>query len=156
MLAPRRCPLYIIATSQSILPKGVEYWWASVSINRVTGNVIYEQLGCCNLKLAWQPGAHIIDLYQISYLPLTYARQLFIHVTHKPLFACDENIVCEMAAILSRGEWINSSHPGQNGRYFADDILICIFVNERVFYRIKFHWSMFLRVQLSIAQYWFR
>ena len=27
--------------------------------------------------------------------------------------------------------FINSSPPGQNGRYFADDIFSCIFVNER-------------------------
>ena len=27
--------------------------------------------------------------------------------------------------------WFNSSPPGQNGRRFADDILKCIFMNER-------------------------
>ena len=32
---------------------------------------------------------------------------------------------------------INSSLPGQNGRYFADDIFRCIFVNENVWISIK-------------------
>ena len=32
---------------------------------------------------------------------------------------------------------INSSPPGQNGRYFADDIFICIFVNEKLRIFIK-------------------
>ena len=26
---------------------------------------------------------------------------------------------------------LNSSYPEQNGRHFADDIFICIFVNEK-------------------------
>ena len=60
-----------------------------------------------------------------------------------------ENIVCEMAAILSR-RWvepgspatyctgrINSSPPGQNGCHFADDIFRCIFVNEKFCILIK-------------------
>ena len=32
---------------------------------------------------------------------------------------------------------LNSSHPGQDDRYFADDIFICIFVNEKFFILIK-------------------
>ena len=28
----------------------------------------------------------------------------------------------------------NSSHPGQNGRYFTDDIIICILGKEKVWY----------------------
>ena len=52
--------------------------------------------------------------------------------------------------------WItkaNNSPPGQNGRHFADDIFRCIFVNEKFFVLIKFHWSFFLRVQLTINQH---
>ena len=29
---------------------------------------------------------------------------------------------------------ITSSHPGQNGRYLTDDIIICILGNEKVLY----------------------
>ena len=46
--------------------------------------------------------------------------------------------------------------PGQNGRLFADDIFRCIFVNEKFIFRLKFHWSLFLRVQLTITRHWFR
>ena len=44
-----------------------------------------------------------------------------------------ETVVHEMAAILSRGRWVQSSSPGQNGCHFTDDIFKCIFVNENFF-----------------------
>ena len=50
----------------------------------------------------------------------------------------------------------NSFPPGQNGRHFADDIFRCIFVNEKICIWLKFHWSLFLRLQLTINQHWFR
>ena len=46
--------------------------------------------------------------------------------------------------------------PGQNGRHFADDIFRCIFMNESFIFCLKFHWSLFLRVQMTITQHWFR
>ena len=33
--------------------------------------------------------------------------------------------------------WLNSSHPGQNGRRFADDTFKRIFLNENVIISIK-------------------
>ena len=51
---------------------------------------------------------------------------------------------------------IYSSPPGQNGRYFADDIFKWISVNESFVFWLKFQWSLFLRVQLTIAQHWLR
>ena len=51
----------------------------------------------------------------------------------------------------------NSISPGQNGRHFADDIFRCIFVNEIFFlFWLKFNGILFLRVQLTISQHWFR
>ena len=32
---------------------------------------------------------------------------------------------------------VNSFPPGQNGRYFADDIFRCIFVNEKLYVSIE-------------------
>ena len=32
----------------------------------------------------------------------------------------------------------------------------CIYLNENYEFRLKFHWSLFLRVQLTIFQHWFR
>ena len=49
-----------------------------------------------------------------------------------------------------------SSPPGQNDRLFADDIFTCILVNNFFLFWLKFHWCLFLRVQLTITQYWFR
>ena len=45
----------------------------------------------------------------------------------------DVNMVLKMVHFhkSSRPQWVNSSTPGQNGRYFAEDIFRCIFVNEK-------------------------
>ena len=66
-----------------------------------------------------------------------------------------QNTVCKMAAIFCRPPYFNSSPPGQNGRHFADDIYGFIFVNEEFYILIKIL-SLFIRVQLTITQHWFR
>ena len=48
-----------------------------------------------------------------------------------------ENIVCKIAAILSRCQWVNSLRPRQNGRHFTNAIFKCIFVNENDWIPIK-------------------
>ena len=50
---------------------------------------------------------------------------------------------------------LNTLRSRQNGRRFADDTFKCIFLNENEF-RLRFHWTLFLRVQLTIIQHWFR
>ena len=51
----------------------------------------------------------------------------------------------------------NTLRPRQNGRYLAHDVFKCIFLNGNVRkLRSKFHWSLFLRTQLTIFQLWFR
>ena len=51
---------------------------------------------------------------------------------------------------------LNTLRVRQNGCHFTDDIFKCIFLNENVWIPIKFHWNLFLRVQLTIFQYWLR
>ena len=42
------------------------------------------------------------------------------------------------ARCMEKEVWcFNSSPPGQNGHHFADDIFICIFVNEKFCILIK-------------------
>ena len=48
-----------------------------------------------------------------------------------------ENVIWEMAALLSQPQCVNTLGPRQNQRYFADDIFKCIFVNENVWIPIK-------------------
>ena len=61
---------------------------------------------------------------------------------------------------FSRYQWnlfyINIFRPTQNGRHFPDDIFECIFLNEICKFQLIFHWSLFLRAQLTIFQHWFR
>ena len=49
--------------------------------------------------------------------------------------------------------WFNLSPPGQDVCHFADDILRCDFLNTNFW--LKFHWILFLRVQLTITQHLF-
>ena len=51
---------------------------------------------------------------------------------------------------------VNTFRSRQDGRRFADDTFKRIFLNEKVWILIKFHWSLFLKVQLTIFQHWFR
>ena len=53
-------------------------------------------------------------------------------------------------------EIVNSPPPKQNGRDFADVIFRCIFLMKNFVVWLKFHWSIFLRVRLTITQHWFR
>ena len=50
----------------------------------------------------------------------------------------------------------NSSSPGHHGSYYADDNFKCIFVNENFVFLLTLHWSLFLRVQLTMTAHWFR
>ena len=50
----------------------------------------------------------------------------------------------------------NILRPRPNGRHFADDIFKYIFLNENFWIPVKFHWNLFLRVQLTSFQHWFR
>ena len=52
----------------------------------------------------------------------------------------------------------NITHWGmnKNGCHFANDILKCIFGNEKYEFWLRFLKIIFLRVQLVICQHWFR
>ena len=39
--------------------------------------------------------------------------------------------------------------PRQNGFHFADDFFKFIFMNEKFEFQIKFHWILFLKIQLT-------
>ena len=51
---------------------------------------------------------------------------------------------------------VNTLRSWQNVRRFADDTPKRIFLNENVEFRLKFHWSLFLRPKLTIIQQWFK
>ena len=51
---------------------------------------------------------------------------------------------------------VSALRPKHNGHHFAEHIFNCISWMKTFDFHIKFHWSMFLRVQLIICQHWFR
>ena len=46
--------------------------------------------------------------------------------------------------------------PGQNGRHFVGDVFECISFNGKICIWFKYHWIVFLMVQLTIHQCCFR
>ena len=57
---------------------------------------------------------------------------------------------------LNKNNAFNTLRPRQNGRHFADDTFKRIFSKKMSEFRLKFHWGLFLRVQLTISQHCFR
>ena len=57
--------------------------------------------------------------------------------------------------VITVQTWANTSRQAQKGRHFADDILKCIFLNEKFEFCLKCLWSLFVRVRLTIGQHWF-
>ena len=51
---------------------------------------------------------------------------------------------------------VNTLRPRTNGRHFPDDILSRFSLKRTCELRLKFHWNLFLGVQLAIFQHWFR
>ena len=60
-----------------------------------------------------------------------------------------ENIICEMAAILSQGSWVNTLRPRQNGRRFPDDIFKYILLNESVWISLKISLKFIPKVRIN-------
>ena len=70
----------------------------------------------------------------------------------------EQQVIAELEARKqARFSWaqLNTLRQRQNGRHFADAIFKCIFMNENVWI-LKFHLILFLMVQLTILQNWFR
>ena len=59
-----------------------------------------------------------------------------------------------MVLILHQ-EHFNTLRLKQNCRHFADDIFKCSWMKMYEF-RLRFHWNLFLRLELTISQHWFR
>ena len=55
---------------------------------------------------------------------------------------------------VTRPKWINTLRHRQNSHYFADNIFTYIFLNETILFWLKFHWSLFYMVPLTIFHHW--
>ena len=50
----------------------------------------------------------------------------------------------------------NTLRPGQDGRHFQTTFSNAFSWMKMIKFRLRFHWSLFPRVQLTILQHWFR
>ena len=70
-------------------------------------------------------------------------------------WAYSQNDPC---VITTADTWhtFNTLRPRRYGRHFADDAFKCFSWMKMYEFRSRFHWSLFLRFQLTIFQHWFR
>ena len=57
---------------------------------------------------------------------------------------------------ISRHSWLNILRPRRNFPHFAGHIFKCISLNKIYAFRLRLHWSLFLRFELTIFQHWYR
>ena len=92
-------------------------------------------------------GAKPLSKITLDYFNRTLRNKLQWNFTqNKKLFIdenASENIVCKMAAILSRGRWVNTLRPEQNGIRFVDDI----------FYHVLMKQNYCILIQVSLDCY---
>ena len=103
-------------------------------------------------SLAFVRGSHREPVNSPHKWPVTRKMSPFDDVTMEQRL---EEVTVNDATVYRRDKF-NSFPPGQNGRHIADDIFRCVFVDEKFGILIKFHRSLFLRVQLTITQHSFR
>ena len=59
-------------------------------------------------------------------------------------------------AISPRGQWVNTLRPRQNTYHFQKIFWNAFSWMKMHKFRLRFHWSLFPRVQLTIFRHWFR
>ena len=67
-----------------------------------------------------------------------------------------EDVVNKILAILFRLHCVYTLRPRRNFRHFADDIFNTFSWMKMHEFRLRFHWSLFLRFWFTIFQHWFR
>ena len=77
-----------------------------------------------------------------------------VHSVHVPSQWCTKGSLTMSARWVQGG---NSPTLRQNGRNFGRQHFQMQFFSMQMYsFRLKFHWSLFLRVQLTMFQHWFR
>ena len=146
-----------------------ELWWHNTQCGNKhrAKNLLYLQVEC-SIEFQWLYVYINIHTYKHTYTCVYNHRHKHIHMyTYNALVCvrmCLPNIYTYMHhthTITSRRAYTRSLFlinppPRENRRHFADDIFKCIFLNENFEFSLKFHWSLFSRVQLTISKHWFR
>ena len=72
----------------------------------------------------------------------------FIHVF--------QNCTFQITTIYPRGQWVNTLRPRQMDAISQTTYSSAFSWMKMFEFRLKFHWSLFPRIQLTIFQQWFR
>ena len=95
-----------------------------------------------------------LSLFSLGFVVIDYRSILpmYFKVTSLALEQCSTGAVMQLTWYQLQN--LNTLRPRRNGRHFTHHIFKCIFFNENVWISIKFHWSLFLGVQLTIFHHW--
>ena len=58
--------------------------------------------------------------------------------------------------LFAHNLFLSTLRPRQNGRHFANNIFKCNFLMKMFEFQLRFQWSLFPRVKLTIFHHWFR
>ena len=90
-------------------------------------------LGYCQLEPQWNWNSFFLALSLLPKYSLFFSNSLVLTSSIDVVFVLSstkcfihKNVVCEMAAILSRGRWVNSSKPGDTHTPICMSIHICV------------------------------
>ena len=86
-------------------------------------------------------GANPLSEPMLECLKFDHQEQTSLSINQNPYIFIQENalenVVCEIAAIFSRPQCVNTLRLRRNRHHFADDISKCIFLQENVWISIK-------------------
>ena len=166
------CPISIRLTSLALwqflneLHRGQIYFlkfWLHIPILILVNNYWLStfELGkmlCTSAKLCLS--LVVIQKFRIRNNPVMYCRltpKMHFPERKWQYFVSNFTEICSWRSYWQAGSTqFNSLRPRPNRRHFADDIFKCIFENENEWFRLGFHWSLFLGLELTIFQHWFR
>ena len=104
---------------------------------------------------------HTVDVISNDFTICEYGQiEIYLGILSNYYFILNTKVFRMLWSVFCDVDWYrtlyNTLRTSQNERHLADDIFKCIFLNENVWFPIKFHWNLFLRVELTKIQHWFR
>ena len=101
---------------------------------------------------------NIVQCWPKSLLPYGFTRSQLVnpHIHEHMASKLGHHCACRCPITLPWDYQVSTLRPGQDGRHFPDDIFKCIFLNENIWIFITISPNLFLRVELTIFQHWFR
>ena len=119
------------------------YRWRDKPLFRLLATK-YDDVKCVYTLIYWMTIIYICKVWRKAVTFLTYMVWNFKWLKYPAIY------------LYYRATLVNTLRPRQDGRHFPDNISYAVSWMRKNDIRLKFHWSLFLRFQLTIFQHWFR